>query len=143
MRVLATGGLGGVHRGAQESFDESADLPILSTTPITVVSAGVKSILDIGATLERLETLSVAVVGYRTNTFPAFWLRESAFSLEWRVEEASEIAAIMGARDDLDQQGGILVANPARSMNVSTPPTLSITSPYTVAGKTLIQETFR
>ena len=77
-----------------------------------MVSAGVKSILDIGATLERLETLSVAVVGYRTNTFPAFWLRESAFSLEWRVEEASEIAAIMGARDDLDQQGGILVANP-------------------------------
>ncbi len=112
VRVFATGGLGGVHRGAQESFDESADLPILSTTPITVVSAGVKSILDIGATLERLETLSVAVVGYRTNTFPAFWLRESAFSLEWRVEEASEIAAIMGARDDLDQQGGILVANP-------------------------------
>src|SRR3954465_6764333 len=74
IRVFATGGLGGVHRGARETWDESADLTVLSRTPITVVSAGVKSILDIPATLERLETLGVAVVGYRTSRFPAFWL---------------------------------------------------------------------
>ncbi len=77
IRVFATGGLGGVHRGASETFDESADLTVLSRTPITVVSAGVKSILDIPATLERLETLGVAVVGYRTSRFPAFWLSDS------------------------------------------------------------------
>lgn len=112
IRVFATGGLGGVHRGAQESFDESADIPILSSTPITVVSAGVKSILDIGATLERLETSSVAVLGYQTSIFPAFWLRESPYSLEWRVETAEEIARVMVARDALSQRGGIVVANP-------------------------------
>ena len=112
IRVFATGGLGGVHRGASEDFDESADIPILSQTPITVVSAGVKSILDIGATLERMETSSVAVLGYRTSVFPAFWLRESAYPLEWRVEEPSEIATVMAARDELSQRGGIVVANP-------------------------------
>lgn len=112
IRVFATGGLGGVHRGAQESFDESADIPILSSTPITVVSAGVKSILDIGATLERLETSSVAVLGYQTSIFPAFWLRESPYLLEWRVETAEEIARVMVARDALSQRGGIVVANP-------------------------------
>ena len=112
IRVFATGGLGGVHRGASENFDESADIPILAQTPITVVSAGVKSILDIGATLERMETSSVAVLGYRTSVFPAFWLRESAYPLEWRVEEPSEIAAVMAARDELSQRGGIVVANP-------------------------------
>lgn len=112
IRVFATGGLGGVHRGASEDFDESADIPILAQTPITVVSAGVKSILDIGATLERMETSSVAVLGYRTSVFPAFWLRESAYPLEWRVEEPSEIAAVMAARDELSQRGGIVVANP-------------------------------
>jgi pseudouridine-5'-phosphate glycosidase len=112
VRVFATGGLGGVHRGASDTFDESADVPILSVTPITVVSAGVKSILDIGATLERFETSSVAVVGYRTSKFPAFWLRESLYDLEWRAESPEEIADIMAARDDLEQRGGILVANP-------------------------------
>lgn len=112
IRVFATGGLGGVHRGASDTFDESADIPILAQTPITVVSAGVKSILDIGATLERMETSSVAVLGYQTSVFPAFWLRESAYSLEWRVEEPAEIAAVMAARDALSQRGGIVVANP-------------------------------
>ncbi len=112
IRVFATGGLGGVHRGASDTFDESADLPTLSVTPITVVSAGVKSVLDIGATLERLETLSVPVVGYGTNTFPAFWLRESAFELDWRVDGPADVAAIMAARDELGSREGILVANP-------------------------------
>jgi pseudouridine-5'-phosphate glycosidase len=112
IRVFATGGLGGIHRGASETFDESADLPTLAVTPITVVSAGVKSVLDIGATLERLETLSVPVVGYGTSTFPAFWLRESAFELDWRVDGADEVAAIMAARDDLGSREGIIVANP-------------------------------
>lgn len=112
VRVFATGGLGGVHRGANETFDESADLSVLATTPITVVSAGVKSILDISATLERLETLSVPVVGYRTDVFPAFWLSESDYSLDWRVESAAEVAAIMQARDALGYRHGIVVANP-------------------------------
>lgn len=112
VRVFATGGLGGVHRGANETFDESADLSVLATTPITVVSAGVKSILDISATLERLETLSVPVVGYRTDVFPAFWLSESDYSLDWRVESGAEVAAIMQARDALSYRHGIVVANP-------------------------------
>lgn len=112
VRVFATGGLGGVHRGANETFDESADLSVLATTPITVVSAGVKSILDISATLERLETLSVPVVGYRTEVFPAFWLSESDYSLDWRVESGAEVSAIMQARDALGYRHGIVVANP-------------------------------
>src|ERR1700744_3694482 len=99
IRVFATGGLGGVHRGASSTFDESADLTVLSRTPITVVSAGVKSILDIPATLERLETLGVAVVGYRTSRFPAFWLSDSGYDLDWRVDSPAEIADIMAARD--------------------------------------------
>jgi pseudouridine-5'-phosphate glycosidase len=112
VRVFATGGLGGVHRGAAETFDESADLTTLARTPITVVSAGVKAILDIPATLERLETLSVAVVGYRTSRFPAFWLADSGCDLDWRVDSAAEIADIMVARDALGDQAALLVANP-------------------------------
>jgi pseudouridylate synthase len=112
LRVFATGGLGGVHRGAAETFDESADLTVLSRTPITVVSAGVKSILDIPATLERLETLSVAVVGYRTSRFPAFWLSDSGYDLDWRVESAEEIADIMAARDAFGEPSALLIANP-------------------------------
>ena len=112
IRVFATGGLGGVHRGADESFDESADISVLASTPITVVSAGVKSILDISATLERLETLSVPVLGYRTNIFPAFWLSESDYPLDWRVDDASEVAQIMHSRDALGYRHGIVVANP-------------------------------
>ena len=112
LRLFATGGLGGVHRGAGETFDESADLTVLSRTPITVVSAGVKSILDIPATLERLETLSVAVVGYQTSRFPAFWLSDSGYDLDWRVESAAEIADIMAARDAFGEPSALLVANP-------------------------------
>jgi pseudouridine-5'-phosphate glycosidase len=112
LRVFATGGLGGVHRGAGETFDESADLTVLSRTPITVVSAGVKSILDIPATLERLETLSVAVVGYQTSRFPAFWLSDSGYDLDWRVDSADEIAEIMAARDAFGEPSALLVANP-------------------------------
>src|SRR5579863_7151714 len=112
IRVFATGGLGGVHRGAAESFDESADLTVLSRTPITVVSAGVKSILDIPATLERLETLSVAVVGYRTSRFPAFWLSDSGCDLDWRADTPEEIADIMAARAAFGEQAALLVANP-------------------------------
>jgi pseudouridine-5'-phosphate glycosidase len=112
IRVFATGGLGGVHRGASDTFDESADITTLASTPITVVSAGVKSVLDIPATLERLETLSVPVVGYGTHTFPSFWLRESAYTLDWSVDSAAEVAAIMRARDGLGARQGIVVANP-------------------------------
>jgi len=110
--VFATGGLGGVHRGAAESFDESADLTVLSRTPITVVSAGVKSILDIPATLERLETLSVAVIGYRTSRFPAFWLSDSGYDVDWRADSPEEIADIMAARAAFGEQSALLVANP-------------------------------
>jgi pseudouridine-5'-phosphate glycosidase len=110
--VFATGGLGGVHRGAAESFDESADLTVLSRTPITVVSAGVKSILDIPATLERLETLSVAVIGYQTSRFPAFWLSDSGYDLDWRADSPEEIADIMAARAAFGEQAALLVANP-------------------------------
>ena len=112
IRVFATGGLGGVHRGATESFDESADLTVLGNTPITVISAGVKSVLDISATLERLETLSIPVLGYKTNIFPSFWLRESKFTLEYRVDSALEVAQIMLAQDLIGEGGGIVIANP-------------------------------
>jgi pseudouridylate synthase len=112
IRVFATGGLGGVHRAASESFDESADLVTLSRTRVTVVCAGVKSILDIAATLERLETLNVPVVGYRTSHFPAFYLNDSGFPLDWRVDTADEVAAIMEAGDELGARGALVVANP-------------------------------
>jgi pseudouridylate synthase len=112
IRVFATGGLGGVHRGYAESLDESADLTVLSRTRITVVSAGVKSILDIPATLERLETLGVAVVGFRTSRFPAFYLSDSGQDLDWRAETPEEIAAIMAARDLLGDSSALLVGNP-------------------------------
>lgn len=112
IRVFATGGLGGVHRGAMDSFDESADLSTLAITAITVVSAGVKSVLDIPATLERLETLSVPVIGYKTNKFPAFWLTDSGYTLDWQLDSAAEIAAAMKAQDELGHGQAIVVANP-------------------------------
>ncbi len=112
IRVFATGGIGGVHREASQTFDESADLGILASCPITVVSAGVKSILDIRATLERLETMSVTVLVHGTNQFPAFYLRESGITVDFRVDSAAEVAAIMRASDSLQLPGGILVANP-------------------------------
>jgi pseudouridine-5'-phosphate glycosidase len=112
IRVFATGGLGGVHRDAQSTYDESADLPILAQSPVCVVSAGVKSVLDIPATLERLETLSVPVVGYRTTHFPAFWLPSSGLELEWSVERADEVAAMLRQQDWFGVSAGLLVANP-------------------------------
>ena len=112
VRVFATGGLGGVHRGASGTFDESADLSTLAVTPVTVVSAGVKSVLDIAATLERLETLSVPVVGYRTTVFPSFWLTESAYTIDWSVDSPAQVAAIMRSQDALGHGQGIVVANP-------------------------------
>ena len=113
IKVFATGGLGGVHRGASESFDESADLTALSQLDMTVVCAGVKSILDVHATLERLETLSIGLVGYKTNSFPGFYLTDSGFSLEHRVESAAEIAKIIKTRTDIATQfKSLIVANP-------------------------------
>ena len=113
IRVFATGGLGGVHRDARHTWDESADLEGLAGTDITVVCAGVKSILDVAATLERLETLGVAVLGYRTTAFPGFYLTDSGHSLDWRVESPDEVAAVMSARRDLGTAGsGLVVANP-------------------------------
>src|SRR6266536_5444024 len=97
IRVFATGGLGGVHRDARETWDESADLVTLSRTPIAVVCAGVKSVLDVGATLERLESLNVAVVGFRTRRFPGFYLTDAGLPLDWSVETAEEVAAIWQA----------------------------------------------
>jgi pseudouridylate synthase len=112
IRVFATGGLGGVHRGAIETFDESADLSTLAVTPITVVSAGVKSVLDIPATLERLETLSVPVIGYQTREFPAFWLTRSGYTLDWSLDSAQQIALAMKSQDELGHGQGIVIANP-------------------------------
>jgi pseudouridylate synthase len=109
--VFATGGLGGVHRDARVSWDESADLTTLGQTPITVVCAGVKSILDVEATLERLETLNVTLLGYRTDSFPGFYLADSGFPVPWRVDSAQEIADVVHARAELGL-GAIVVANP-------------------------------
>jgi pseudouridine-5'-phosphate glycosidase len=113
IELFATGGLGGVHREARDTWDESADLVALSRTRICVVCAGVKSILDIAATLERLETLGIGVAGYRTDTFPAFYLTDSGFALPWRLESPQEIADVLGARAALGLDGtALIVANP-------------------------------
>jgi pseudouridine-5'-phosphate glycosidase len=111
--VFATGGLGGVHRGAETSWDVSADLDVLASTPVLVVCSGVKSVLDIGATLELLETRSVPVLGYRIDRFPAFYLRESDFDVPWRVDDAKQAAAVVVAhRAQVPGRSGVLLANP-------------------------------
>jgi pseudouridine-5'-phosphate glycosidase len=110
--VFATGGLGGVHRQARETWDESADLTSLSTTPVIVVCSGVKSILDVPATLERLETLNVAVVGYGTDRFPGFYLTDSGSRVDWQVDSPEDIAAISAVRRALSIPGALVVANP-------------------------------
>jgi len=111
--VFATGGLGGVHRG--DGFDESADLRALSITPIIIVCAGVKSILDVAATLERLETLAIPVLGYQTNRFPGFYLTDSGFELEHRVENVSEIASIWKERAGVNNSSSaVIVTNPVK-----------------------------
>ena len=113
IKVFATGGLGGVHRGANESFDESADLTALSQLDMTVVCAGVKSILDVHATLERLETLAIGIVGYKTNRFPGFYLTDSGFEIEHRVDSAEEIASIIKARSQVSTSNhALIVTNP-------------------------------
>lgn len=111
--LFATGGLGGVHREAWQSWDESADLLALANTPVLIVCSGAKSILDVSATLERLETLSVPILGYKTNKFPGFYLTDSGFELEHRVETARDIAQIWRARGDIAiKQSALIVANP-------------------------------
>ena len=112
IKVFSTGGLGGVHHGAATSFDESADMTTLATTPIIVVSAGVKSILDVAATLERFETLNIPVIGYKTKKYPGFYVSDSGFEIEYAVNTPEELAAICRARDDLHIESAILLANP-------------------------------
>jgi pseudouridylate synthase len=119
IHVFATGGLGGVHRGANESFDESADLTALANVDMTMICAGVKSILDVPATLERLETLAISLVGYKTTAFPGFYLTDSGFTLEHRVDSPEEIAAIIKARKEVGTLSkALVVANPVlKEMN--------------------------
>jgi pseudouridylate synthase len=112
IEVFSTGGLGGVHEGAGTSFDESADLFTLADVPILVVSAGAKSILDISATLERLESLSIPVVGYRTTRYPGFYIADSGHEIDFSVADPREAAAMARARRDLDLRAALLIANP-------------------------------
>lgn len=110
--VFATGGLGGVHHGAEKTFDESADLVAMSRTSFVLVSSGAKAILDIAATLERFETLSVPVVGYRTNSYPGFYVQESGYTLNQRVDSPQEVAAMLREQRALGMTSGINLANP-------------------------------
>ncbi len=110
--VFATGGIGGVHRGAETTMDISADLEELAQTPVMVVCAGAKSILDLGLTLEYLETKGVPVLGYGTEELPAFYTRQSGFAVDYRVDSPAELAAILKTQRELAYPGGILVANP-------------------------------
>lgn len=110
--VFATGGIGGVHRNAQQSFDVSADLQELAQTPVAVVCAGAKSILDLGLTLEYLETHGVPVVGYRTHKLPAFFTQDSAFSVDYRLDSSLEIAKVLHAKWAMSLKGGMVIANP-------------------------------
>lgn len=113
IRVFATGGLGGVHRGASESYDVSADLGVLATSPVLVVCAGVKSILDVAGTLEMLESMSVPVLGYRTDRFPGFYLSDSGHTVPWRVDSARQAAAVAHARRALaTDSAGVVLAQP-------------------------------
>lgn len=112
IKVFATGGIGGVHRGAETSFDISADLQELAHTNVAVVCAGAKSILDIGLTLEYLETMGVPVVGFGTDELPAFYTRKSGFGVDYRIDEERELAEVLKSKWDLGLDGGVVVANP-------------------------------
>jgi len=112
IQVFATGGIGGVHRGVEETMDVSADLDELARTNVAVVCAGIKSVLDIGRTLEYLETKGVPVVGFKTDTLPAFYTRENAFPVDYRVESAAEVAAAIAAKWEMGLDGGMVVAVP-------------------------------
>ncbi|GHA25551.1 pseudouridine-5'-phosphate glycosidase [Devosia pacifica] len=120
IKIFATGGIGGVHRGAEESFDVSADLEELSRTPVTVVCAGAKSILDIAKTLEVLETKGVPVIGYGTDSFPAFWARESGHGVDHRVDDPTALARLIAIQSELGN-GGMLVANPIPEADAYAP----------------------
>jgi pseudouridine-5'-phosphate glycosidase len=117
VRVFATGGVGGVHRGAETTMDISADLEELAQTPVCVVCAGAKSILDLGLTLEYLETKGVPVIGYGTEELPAFYTRRSGFPVNFRMDSAAEIAGVITAKEVLGFNGGLLVANPIPEEN--------------------------
>ena len=112
IRFFATGGIGGVHRGAETTMDISADLEELARTPVMVVCAGAKSILDLGLTLEYLETKGVPVLGYRTEELPAFYTRKSGFGVDYRMDSPAELAAAFKAQNDMELGGGMLVTNP-------------------------------
>lgn len=112
IRVFATGGIGGVHRGAQQTFDISADLEELAQTPVMVICAGAKSILDLGLTLEYLETKGVPVIGFGTEELPAFYTRHSGFKVDYRIDTPEELAAAFRAKIDCGLKGGMLVTNP-------------------------------
>ncbi|MBO6041013.1 MAG: pseudouridine-5'-phosphate glycosidase [Oscillospiraceae bacterium] len=112
IRIFATGGIGGVHRGAEFTMDISADLEELAQTPVMVVCAGAKSILDLGLTLEYLETKGVPVIGFGTEELPAFYTRKSGFGVDYRVDSPAELAAVFAAQRELGYRGGMLVANP-------------------------------
>ena len=112
IKIFATGGIGGVHRGATETFDISADLEELAQTDVTVVCAGAKSILDLGLTLEYLETKGVPVIGYQTEELPAFFTRKSGFKVNYRLDSPEEIAEVLKGKDALGLKGGVLVTNP-------------------------------
>ena len=112
IKIFATGGIGGVHRGAQETMDISADLQELAHTPVCVVGAGCKSLLDIGLTLEYLETFGIPVLGYQTDDFPAFYCRKSGYGVDYNLKDAAQAAKIMKTKWDLGLEGGILIANP-------------------------------
>jgi pseudouridine-5'-phosphate glycosidase len=112
IRLFATGGIGGVHRGAATSMDISADLQELAQTPVAVVCAGAKSILDLGLTLEYLETFGVPVLGYRTDEFPAFFSRRSGFGVDYRMDSPEDIARLLRVKWALDARGGVVIANP-------------------------------
>jgi pseudouridine-5'-phosphate glycosidase len=112
IRVFATGGIGGVHRGAETTLDISADLEELAHTPVAVVCAGAKALLDLSKTLEYLETRGVPVVGYRTSEFPAFWSRSSGLPVPLRMDSVSEIAAMLDVKWSLGLEGGAVIANP-------------------------------
>ena len=120
IRLFATGGIGGVHRGAELSFDISADLEELSRTPVAVVCAGAKAILDIAKTLEVLETKGVPVIGYGTDDFPAFWTRSSGYPVDHRLDTADEIAALIETQFGLGM-GGVLIANPILAADALDP----------------------
>lgn len=124
IRVFATGGIGGVHRGAQQSFDISADLQELAHTPVAVVCAGVKSILDLGLTREYLETQGVPVLGYQTDSLPAFYTRTSEHSVDYRLDSDTELAAFLKAKWGMNLNGGVVIANPIPGAYAMDPATI-------------------